>query len=37
MMKPFQLGIRKYVDLIDILENEEKLRNFLPHGRMDLR
>ncbi len=29
MMKPFQLGIRKYVDLIDILENEEKLRNFL--------
>jgi len=29
MMKPFQLGIRKYVELIDILDNEQKLLNFL--------
>ena len=29
MMKPFQLGIRKYLELIDILDNEEKLLNFL--------
>jgi polyhydroxyalkanoate synthase len=29
MMKPFHLGIRKYLDLIDILDNEDKLLNFL--------
>jgi len=29
MMKPFQLGIRKYLDLIDILDNPGKLVNFL--------
>ena len=29
MLKPFQLGVGKYLDMIDILDNEEKLRNFL--------
>jgi polyhydroxyalkanoate synthase len=29
MLKPFQLGVGKYVEMIDILDNEEKLRNFL--------
>jgi len=29
MMKPFQLGVGKYLEMIDILDNEEKLRNFL--------
>ncbi len=29
MMRPFQLGIRKYLELIDILDNKEKLLNFL--------
>jgi polyhydroxyalkanoate synthase subunit PhaC len=29
MMKPFQLGVGKYLDMIDILDNEEKLRSFL--------
>ncbi len=29
MMKPFQLGIGKYLEMIDILDNEEKLQNFL--------
>jgi polyhydroxyalkanoate synthase len=29
MMKPFQLGLGKYLEMIDILDNEEKLRNFL--------
>ena len=29
MMKPFQLGVGKYIEMIDILDNEEKLRNFL--------
>lgn len=29
MMKPFQLGVGKYIDMIDILDNDEKLRNFL--------
>jgi polyhydroxyalkanoate synthase len=29
MMKPFQLGVGKYLEMIDILDNEEKLHNFL--------
>ena len=29
MLKPFQLGIRKYLELIDVADNEEKLINFL--------
>ena len=29
VMKPFQLGIRKYLELIDIFDNKEKLLNFL--------
>lgn len=29
MMKPFQLGLGKYLEMIDILDNEEKLLNFL--------
>jgi polyhydroxyalkanoate synthase len=29
VLKPFQLGIRKYLELIDILDNREKLLNFL--------
>ena len=29
MMKPFQLGIRKYLEMVDILDNKEKLLNFL--------
>jgi polyhydroxyalkanoate synthase len=29
MMKPFQLGVGKYLEMIDILDNETKLRNFL--------
>jgi polyhydroxyalkanoate synthase len=29
VLKPFQLGIHKYVELIDILDNKEKLLNFL--------
>jgi polyhydroxyalkanoate synthase len=29
MQKPFQLGFQKYIDLIDILDQEPKLKNFL--------
>jgi polyhydroxyalkanoate synthase len=29
MLKPFQLGVKKYVDLLDLLEHEDKLLNFL--------
>ena len=29
MLKPFQLGIRKYLELIDMVDDEEKLLNFL--------
>ena len=29
MLKPFQLGVGKYLDVIDILDNEEKLQSFL--------
>jgi polyhydroxyalkanoate synthase subunit PhaC len=29
MLKPFQLGIRKYLELIDVVDDEEKLLNFL--------
>jgi polyhydroxyalkanoate synthase len=29
MLKPFQLGVGKYVEMIDILDDEDKLRNFL--------
>ena len=29
VLKPFQLSIRKYFELIDILDNKEKLLNFL--------
>jgi|GEM_PF-90292 len=29
MLKPFQLGVKKYIDLLDILECEDKLLNFL--------
>ena len=29
MLKPFQLGAQKYFDLLEIIENEDKLLNFL--------
>ncbi|MUH01631.1 class III poly(R)-hydroxyalkanoic acid synthase subunit PhaC [Scytonema sp. UIC 10036] len=29
MLKPFQLGVKKYIDLLEIIDNEEKLVNFL--------
>lgn len=29
MLKPFQLGIQKYLDLVDIMDDEGKLMNFL--------
>jgi polyhydroxyalkanoate synthase len=29
MLKPFQLGIKKYIDLLEIVEYEDKLLNFL--------
>lgn len=29
MLKPFQLGVKKYIDLLEIIESEEKLLNFL--------
>jgi polyhydroxyalkanoate synthase len=29
ILKPFQLGIQKYLDLVDILDDEDKLLNFL--------
>lgn len=29
MLKPFQLGFQKYLDLVNILDDEEKLLNFL--------
>jgi polyhydroxyalkanoate synthase len=29
MLKPFQLGLGKYLEMIDILDNDEKLLNFL--------
>ncbi|MCL4300363.1 MAG: class III poly(R)-hydroxyalkanoic acid synthase subunit PhaC [Anaerolineae bacterium] len=29
MLKPFQLGIQKYLDVVDILDDEAKLMNFL--------
>jgi polyhydroxyalkanoate synthase len=29
MLKPFQLGLQKYVDLLGLLDNEKKLMNFL--------
>ncbi|YAF97458.1 MAG: class III poly(R)-hydroxyalkanoic acid synthase subunit PhaC [Nodularia sp. CChRGM 3473] len=29
MLKPFQLGINKYIDLLEIMEREDKLLNFL--------
>ena len=29
MLKPFQLGIQKYIDLLDTIESEDKLLNFL--------
>ncbi|MCG6138833.1 MAG: class III poly(R)-hydroxyalkanoic acid synthase subunit PhaC [Nostoc sp. LLA-1] len=29
MLKPFQLSVQKYIDLLDILECEDKLMNFL--------
>lgn len=29
MLKPFQLGLRKYVDLVDQLDDEKHLKNFL--------
>lgn len=29
MLKPFQLGLGKYLEMIDIMDNEEKLLNFL--------
>ncbi|HKT34868.1 MAG TPA: class III poly(R)-hydroxyalkanoic acid synthase subunit PhaC [Nitrospira sp.] len=29
MLKPFQLGIRKYLELVDVVDDEEKLLNFL--------
>jgi polyhydroxyalkanoate synthase subunit PhaC len=29
MLKPFQLGLGKYLEMIDILDSEEKLLNFL--------
>jgi polyhydroxyalkanoate synthase len=29
MLKPFQLGLRKYVDLLEVLDNERLLKNFM--------
>ncbi len=29
MLKPFQLGVRKYLEMIDIMDDREKLVNFL--------
>lgn len=29
MLKPFQLSLRKYVDLLDVLDDEDELLNFL--------
>jgi len=29
LMKPFELGLRKYLDLIEILDDDKKLLNFL--------
>jgi polyhydroxyalkanoate synthase subunit PhaC len=29
MLKPFQLSLRKYVDLVDVLDDEDELLNFL--------
>lgn len=29
MLKPFQLGIQKYIDLLEIIDSEDKLVNFL--------
>lgn len=29
MLKPFQLGLGKYLEMIDIMDNDEKLLNFL--------
>ncbi|MTJ09551.1 class III poly(R)-hydroxyalkanoic acid synthase subunit PhaC [Anabaena sp. UHCC 0204] len=29
MLKPFQLGVKKYIDLLEIIKSEEKLLNFL--------
>ncbi len=29
MLKPFQLGLQKYLDVVDILDDETKLMNFL--------
>ena len=29
MLKPFQLGVEKYIDLLEIVDREEKLLNFL--------
>ncbi|MDX2232343.1 MAG: class III poly(R)-hydroxyalkanoic acid synthase subunit PhaC [Leptolyngbyaceae cyanobacterium bins.349] len=29
MLKPWQLGVQKYLDLLDIMDSEEKLVNFL--------
>ncbi|MBD1934054.1 MULTISPECIES: class III poly(R)-hydroxyalkanoic acid synthase subunit PhaC [Cyanophyceae] len=29
LLKPFQLGIQKYIDLLDTIESEDKLLNFL--------
>ncbi|GAB1542146.1 class III poly(R)-hydroxyalkanoic acid synthase subunit PhaC [Scytonema sp. NUACC21] len=29
MLKPFQLGVKKYMDVLDIVDNKEKLVNFL--------
>ncbi len=29
MLKPFQLGVRKYLEMLDIMDNKEKLVNFL--------
>ncbi len=29
MLKPFQLGVKKYIDLLEIVEYEDKLLNFL--------
>ncbi len=29
MLKPFQLGVEKYIDLLEIVEREDKLVNFL--------
>jgi polyhydroxyalkanoate synthase subunit PhaC len=29
MLKPFGLGIKKYIDLLEIVDNQEKFVNFL--------